>query len=246
MLSRSLLISGVSSGIGQGMARKYEAEGFQVLGIDINPLKPSDSGRFAFSQMDLVAPNAVANIVEFLENTIFQRQSLIGCISCAGVDLFEKFSDSTFGRASKCLEQNFFAAYHLNAAYVEFYKKNSLDRGRIINFSSVNSIVGSDNHAVYCGAKGAISSYSRALAIELARIGITVNVISPGCIDTPMFRNDAKTGYERDFGQLVTSYPVGRIGEVKDLFSSVDYLLDERSDFVTGVNLVVDGGMSAQ
>ena len=111
--------------------------------------------------------------------------------------------------------------------------------GRVVNVSSVVALSGSAGQASYAASKAGLVGFSRSLARELASRSITVNVVAPGPIDTPML---TATGTDRT-AQLATTVPVGRLGRADEVAAAVAYLCSDLAAYVTGAVLPVDGGL---
>lgn len=116
--------------------------------------------------------------------------------------------------------------------------------GRIIHISSQMGAVGAPNRSVYCGTKGAVAQFTRAMAVEWAKTGVTVNAIAPTFIDSPLARRffEADPAFYED---VVRRIPMGRVGQPEELMGAVVYLASESSSLVTGHVLFVDGGWTA-
>ena len=121
--------------------------------------------------------------------------------------------------------------------------------GVILNITSGQALVGIEGHAAYASTKGAIVSFTRELAIELAPLGIRVNAIGPGLIEVPRIvtappSSSSPTGYDR--ARAAASIPLGRVGDPKDVAIAAAFLLSDSADYITGQVLYVDGGITAQ
>jgi len=111
--------------------------------------------------------------------------------------------------------------------------------GRIINISSVNGSRGAIGQANYAAAKAGIHGFTKSLALELARHGVTVNTVSPGFMDTPMVRAVPAETLER---RILPQIPVGRLGRPQEVASLISYLCSNDGAYVTGANLAINGG----
>jgi acetoacetyl-CoA reductase len=110
--------------------------------------------------------------------------------------------------------------------------------GRIINISSINGQKGQFGQTNYCAAKAGVHGFTKSLAMEVAKYGVTVNTVSPGYISTEMVM--AVPENIRD--QIVAQIPVGRLGYIEEVAETVSFLLADKSSFITGSNLSINGG----
>jgi NAD(P)-dependent dehydrogenase (short-subunit alcohol dehydrogenase family) len=111
--------------------------------------------------------------------------------------------------------------------------------GRIINISSIASLVGFENLVHYCASKGAVNSMVRALALELAPKNILINAVAPGAIATPGLSQGMD---DASLKQMISTIPLARVGQPEDIAGVVVFLASELSNYVTGQTIVVDGG----
>ena len=115
-------------------------------------------------------------------------------------------------------------------------------KGKIINVSSKAAVVGEPNHAAYSASKGAVMSLTRAMAVELGKYNINVNMICPGTTLTPLGKAALEDPVTRK--ALESNIPLGRLGEPEDHIGSVLFLASEEADWCTGQMVIVDGGLS--
>ncbi len=125
----------------------------------------------------------------------------------------------------------------------------SVGRGGILNITSGQAVVGVDRHAAYASTKGAIVSFTRQLAIELAPMGIRVNAIGPGLVEVPRIVNrqttaDGSNGYDSE--RAASTIPLRRVGQPADIGRAAVFLLSDSASYITGQILYVDGGITAQ
>jgi NAD(P)-dependent dehydrogenase (short-subunit alcohol dehydrogenase family) len=141
---------------------------------------------------------------------------------------------------SKTIETNLTSAFYLTKYVVP--QMQELNKGSIVLMSSVQGISGFYNSTAYAASKGGIISMTRQLARDLATNKIRCNCISPGVIETEIFESI----HNRDeMFQIVAEYtPLGHIGKPKDIANACLFLASDESEFITGINLIIDGGMS--
>ena len=145
---------------------------------------------------------------------------------------------------------NLRAVFLMTKACYSLLKKS---HGAIVNVSSVHAIVTSENISAYAATKGALLSFTRAIALEFARDKVRVNAVLPGAIDTPMLRAGMSRGHlcgkdaERRMNELAHRHAMGRIGRPKDVAEAIYFLASKQTAaFITGQSLVVDGGAIAR
>jgi acetoacetyl-CoA reductase len=158
-------------------------------------------------------------------------------VNCAGITRDTTFKKMTPEQWGSVLQTNLDSAFNVTRPVIN----QMLERGsgRIVNVSSVNGQRGQFGQANYSAAKAGLHGFTMALAQETARKGITVNTISPGYISTPMTQAMPENVLEA----IVNSVPMGRMGEPEEIASAVSWLVDERSAYITGANIPVNGGL---
>ena len=115
-------------------------------------------------------------------------------------------------------------------------------KGAIVNTASISGIAGEFNMVAYAAAKGAVINLTKAMACDYGTRGIRVNSVSPGATQTPMFLNGSS---EELVASMKKAYPLGRLGEPKDIANAIFFLASDKAAFITGVNLPVDGGVTS-
>lgn len=125
-----------------------------------------------------------------------------------------------------------------NTAHLIFGDMREQKFGRIVNIGSVNGQAGQYGQVNYAAAKSGIHGFTKALALEGAKHGITVNAVAPGYVDTDMVKGVPEKVLEK----IVAQIPVGRLGTAEDIARSVVFLVDEKADFITGSTLSINGG----
>lgn len=244
---RTAFITGGSRGIGKGIAQRFAEEGAKVGIIDINEAALSETmreleeqGYEVFSKVvDVVNADEVeAAMKEFV--TSFGSLDIL--VNNAGIirdNLLFKMTDSDWEQVMDVhLKGTFYASRAAQKYMVD--KKY----GRIINVSSTSAL-GNRGQANYATAKAGLQGFTKTLAIELGKYGITVNAVAPGFIETEMTKETAERigiSFEEMVKFSVASIPVARSGKPADIANTVAFFADEQSSFVNGQVIYVAGG----
>lgn len=135
------------------------------------------------------------------------------------------------------ISTNLTSCFNMTRCVIEMMRERGF--GRIINISSVNALKGQVGQANYCASKAGIIGFTKALALENAKKGITVNAIAPGYIDTAMVRAVSEPILE----QIISSIPMGRLGQSEEIARAVIFLADDMAGYITGETLNINGGL---
>lgn len=240
---KTVLVTGSSSGIGEGIARRFAREGANVV---LNSRTRADLERVARDLDDtrtLIVEGSVADDGfpdEIVRRTIERFGSLDTLVNNAGVGAFGPLIDTDDDAIDRVLSINVKGLIRMSRAAIPALKET---RGSIVNVSSVSGIGGDWTLSVYNASKGAVTNFTRALALELGIDGVRVNAVLPSLTRSEMseslFENRPLIeAFERRIA-------LGRPGEPDDIAGPVLFLASDDAGFVTGVNLPVDGGVSA-
>jgi NAD(P)-dependent dehydrogenase (short-subunit alcohol dehydrogenase family) len=175
-----------------------------------------------------------ASVTELFKQTIEKFGGVDVLVNNAGIYPFVSFDKMTEADWDKVLTVN------LKSMYLCCHEAAKVlpAGGRIVNISSIASLVGFEGLTHYCASKGGINGFTRALALELAHKNITANVVAPGAINTP----GAAGSSEEQKKQTIAVIPLARMGESEDIANAVAFLASAKSSYITGQVLVVDGG----
>ncbi len=237
-----VLITGAASGIGEGAARRFAEEGATLMLGDID--KPaldrlaSDLGGTVETRETDVSDREACDALVQAAIDRFGRIDVL--INDAGVDHLGKLDEGDFTDFTKVIETDLYGVVHMSRAAIAHLRKS---RGCIINVSSVSGLGGDWNHSFYCAAKGAVSNFTRALAMDEASNGVRINAVNPSLTYT------ALTAGMKEQPELIAKFeeriPMGRGAEPADIAGVIAFLASADARFITGVNLPVDGGLTA-
>jgi NAD(P)-dependent dehydrogenase (short-subunit alcohol dehydrogenase family) len=245
-MKKVALVTGVSSGIGKATARLFTDSGWSVVGVDREPAgDPLDLKHFI--QMDISEKHTPQKLIEKIER---QEGRLDALVNNAAVQICKPLTETTSDDWDLTMACNVRAPFLLAKGAYPLLKKQ---RGAIVNVSSVHAVATSVSIAAYAASKGALLALTRAIALEFARDNVRVNAVLPGAVDTPMLHSGLARGHvqgsalEDLVSSLAGKHPMGRIGQPNQIAESILFLADgERSGFMTGQALIVDGGATAR
>ncbi|HCM81844.1 MAG: Short-chain dehydrogenase/reductase SDR [Candidatus Gottesmanbacteria bacterium GW2011_GWA1_44_24b] len=249
LTNKVALITGASSGIGRASAIALAGQGASVAIAarrveKLEELKKEiegKGGKALVIPMDVTKKEDIEAGVKKIVET-FGRLDIL--LNNAGVAEFASFFDMTDEQWDKTLNTNLKAYFHVAQAAGQEMAKNKW--GRIINISSIASggvAVGFPQVVHYCASKGGIVGMTEALADELAPLGITVNAIGPGVIETEM--TQGITGDPQQSQGMLARIPMKRFGKPEEIASAVVYLASDEASYTTGATLYIDGGWTA-
>ncbi len=249
MTERVALVTGGASGIGREICRALAADGRQVAVADINETGAAETtamiteagGRALSIPMDITDSDSV---IQGCLATTDELGPIDILVNVAGWDKFMRFVDTDEDFWDRIIEINYKGMLRTTHACVP----GMIERGwgRIVNIASDAGRVGSSLEAVYSGAKGGTIAFSKTLAREVARKGITVNVVCPGPTDTPLLGEivGANDDGERVIGAMANAVPMKRLGQPEEVAPAVVYFASDGASFTTGQTLSVSGGLT--
>lgn len=230
---KACVLTGAGGAIGGAIARSLAEDGWRVLGIDL-AFREADTDASPLSERvvcDLTDEEQLRGCLRALADV----EPVRGLVNCAGVYPVESFADSDSTSWRQQVDVNFLAP----AIACQTLLPGMIDAGwgRIVNITSDSSRTGAARLAVYAGTKGGLLSFSKSLAQEVGRTGVTVNCVSPGTIEVPTTDADMAA-------KLARKIPVGRLGAPEDVAAAVAFLMGEKADYITGEVLSVGGGLT--
>jgi 2-hydroxycyclohexanecarboxyl-CoA dehydrogenase len=246
-MGRVAVVTGGASGMGLAIARQLAARGDRVGVLDLQgeaalraAAELRDSGAAAIGVEADVTDRKAVDLA--LDKVRAELGPVAIMVTSAGLDAFEKFADISIQSWERVVGVNLTGTFHcLQAAVPDMLQARW---GRIVTISSSSAQSGAPRMGHYAAAKAGVIGLTRALAVEYARKGITVNCVTPGMIDTPMLRRAATGG---DIGAVektaAMAVPIGRAGTPEEIAATCGFLCSDEAAFITGQVVGVNGGM---
>jgi 2-hydroxycyclohexanecarboxyl-CoA dehydrogenase len=246
---RVALVTGGGGGIGRAIVLALAGTGCAVAVGDLNQdtsaavtREVESSGARALAlALDVTDPASVAQAIRTTESELGPIEVLV---NCAGWDEFRAFADTDEAFWRRVIAINYEGVLRTTqAVLVAMAERGS---GRIVNISSDAARVGSAQESIYAGAKAGVIAFTKTIAREVARRGVTANVVCPGPTDTPLLR--AMAGDAADSERLVQALeravPMRRLGKPEEVAAAVSFLASEQASYITGQTLSVSGGLT--
>jgi NAD(P)-dependent dehydrogenase (short-subunit alcohol dehydrogenase family) len=237
------LVTGAARGIGLATAKKYLAEGWRVALLDIEgellARATAEIGR-PDDTLALTCDVSDAAAVAAAMKTIEQRfGGLDALVNNAGIAVFTPLMETSDADWSRVLEVNLTGPFLCTKAAVPLMRKGG---GAIVNITSISAVRASTLRSAYGTSKAGLAHLTKQLAVELAALNIRVNAVAPGPVDTAMAKQVHTPEIRADYHDAI---PLNRYGLEEELAEAIFFLSSERSSYITGQILAVDGGFDA-
>ncbi len=241
------LISGGAGGIGAATARLLAQEGAAVVigdlleeaGRQTEAQITEAGGQATFMNLDVTREQDWADIISVAVASYGKLDVLVNNAGISGRATVEETTEELWDQVMAVNAKGVFLG-----AKLAIPAMRKAGGGSIINISSIYGMIGSETSAAYHSSKGAVRLFTKAAAIQYAKEGIRVNSVHPGFVESPMTQQAHAIEEVRSL--RISRTPIGRMGTPEDIASGILYLASDESSFVTGSELVIDGGMTAQ
>ena len=227
------LVTGATRGIGFAIAKKLLEDGMEVIatGTDNDGKPPEGASYYA---VDFLNNNSLRGFIEYIKT-----KNIDILINNAGINKISDFSSTNIKDFDKILQVNLRTPFLICQSVLPYMKKQKW--GRIVNLTSIYSIVSKEFRAPYSASKFGLDGMTIAMAAEVSEMGILANSVAPGFIDTDLTRNTLGKDGILDLQKAI---PIKRLGQVGEVASFVSWLVSEENTYISGQNLTIDGGFS--
>ena len=245
--NKNILITGASSGIGRQCAITFSQLGANIILIARNKerLKETynklDKGNHLIISQDIIEYDKLEQIIKY---SVEKVGRISGFVHSAGIEMTLPLRSMQPSYYEKMFSVNVIAGFDL-AKIISKKKYINKERASFVFISSVMGILGQPGKIAYCSSKGALISGIRAMALELAKKNIRANCILPGVVETEMSNEMFQKLSEESKKSILEMHPLG-LGKPEDIANACAFLLSDASRWITGTNLIVDGGYSAR
>ncbi|MEM7212744.1 MAG: SDR family oxidoreductase [Pseudomonadota bacterium] len=240
------LITGAARGIGLATARRFLEDGWQVALLDIDGMAQEAAAEALGRPEEVLALTADVAIEAEVTGAIRQVSDRFGrldaLVNNAGTATFKPLLETTPAEWQRVLDVNLSGPFLMTRAAVQLMTSGDAPGGAVVNIASISGVRASTLRVAYGTSKAGLMHLTKQMAVEFAEIGIRVNSVAPGPVDTAMARKVHSNAIRADYHDAI---PLGRYGLEEELADAIHFLCSDRASYITGQNLGVDGGFEA-
>jgi 2-hydroxycyclohexanecarboxyl-CoA dehydrogenase len=250
MAERVALVTGSGRGIGRAIAVRLASDGYKVLIGDLRADTASETAELVAAAggtglgvaLDVTDAKSIADVVGRAEQDLGGPVDVV--VNNAGWDEHHKFVETDEAFWDRVIDINYKGVLRVTAAVLPGMMERGW--GRVINIGSDAGRVGSSLEAVYAGAKGGVIAFTKTIAREAARSGVTANVVCPGPTETPLLAEITASAEDaaKVIAAMTRAVPMKRLGKPEELAAAVAFFAREDAGFITGQTLSVSGGLT--
>ncbi len=246
------IITGGSSGIGREIAKCLYSYGSNILIVGRNKSKlqetidlilENDRGKtgsgIKMFQCDVTNYDSVKEMIQYADNLFLGKLNIL--INSAGTNIRDSLQDIKYEDWKEVIDTNLNGTFLVTKQSLQMLKNS--DFGRIINLASIFSSVSYQSRGSYSSSKGAVLMFTKTIAVELAKLNITANCLSPGPLLTEINKSVLKD--KQNYNKFCERIPMGRFGNPEEILTSILFLASQKTSYVTGSNIIVDGGWTS-
>lgn len=238
LIDHCAVITGGAGGIGAACVARFKEEGAKVASLDVR--ESTIPGVCSFP-CDIASEGDLQRAADKIHQQIGSPDILV---NCAATTVFAETMETSVEAFSRIMAVNVWGAIRASQTFAPAMR--DARRGSIITVSSITGIVGAPGMAAYAASKGALITFTRTLALELAPTQVRVNCVCPASVDTAMLQDSFKhtDDPERARANNIKRHPLGRLGTPADVANLILFLASDESSWITGGTYVIDGGAS--
>lgn len=238
MAGSVVVVTGASGGIGAGIADRFAAAGATLVLQHHRSAAPRVDGKFATVQLDVTQPGAAQELIDQAVHHFGRVDALINNAGVQSVAGFDEISDEQW---AEMIDTNITACHRLTQVFARHISGRAAE-GSVVHIASIEGKQPAPGHSHYSVSKAALIMHAKAAAVELGASGIRINAVSPGLIH----RDGIEDAWPEGVGRWLEKAPLGRMGQSTDIGDACVFLCSPLARWITGINLVVDGGVSAR
>ncbi len=227
------VVTGATRGIGYAIAERLLKDGLEVIATGTSENAEYPIGAIYYP-VDFLNDDSVATFVEFLK-----QQQVDVLVNNAGINKIGEFATIDVDDFDRILRVNLRTPFQLCQAVIPYMKENNW--GRIVNLTSIFGNISKEYRASYSSSKFGLDGMTAALAAEVSEFGILANSVGPGFIDTDLTRSVLG---DRGIAEIKKGIPMKRLGRIDEIASLVSWLVSKENTYISGQNIMIDGGFS--